>query len=69
MLCLQAFRNPPLAAVISHLQHAALTMPPAPRTAAVQALTKVEPPPLHQPDIPLKVVYAASSGWYVMRLC
>ena len=39
--CLQAFRNPMLAAVISHLQHAALTQPPAPRTAAVQALTKV----------------------------
>lgn len=38
---LQAFRNPQMAAVMSHLQHAALTMPPGPRTAAVQALAKV----------------------------
>lgn len=39
---LQAFRNPKMAAVISHLQHAALTQPSGPRTAAVQALAKVQ---------------------------
>lgn len=37
----QALRSPLLAAVVSHLQHAAATLPWTVRVAAVQALAKV----------------------------
>ena len=40
MLPIQALRSPLVAAVISHLQHAAFTLPWTVRVAAVQALAK-----------------------------
>ena len=43
---LQALRNPPMAAVLSHLQHTALTQPWSIRVAAVQSIAKVRLPPL-----------------------
>lgn len=39
----QALRSPLLAAAISHLQHAAATLPWTVRVASVQALSKVRP--------------------------
>lgn len=40
-MAVQALRNAPIAAAISHLQHAAATLPWSVRVAAVQGLAKV----------------------------
>eukprot|EP00891_Asterochloris_glomerata_P008567 jgi/Astpho2/8567/fgenesh1_pg.00125_%23_57_t len=41
LMALQALRNPPMAAVLSHLQHTALTQPWSIRVAAVQSIAKI----------------------------
>ena len=51
----QALRNAPIAATISHLQHAAATLPWNVRVAAVQGLAKVK--------------YLLLCGWLWQKVC